>query len=190
MPSFKSTTLAVAAAFVAVAGADYVIDPTTVPLSTRKAWCADEKRTCPIICQQIDTRPAIVNDCDPEQLTYGCICGNGQQPNISEYTLTLPYFTCTEYGNQCVTACGQNNECSRACREDNPCGAQDPAPPNKTASETSASASATKSASDEIITNLGGDQKGAAASFGGVELGRQYGLAVVLGGFFAGFALL
>jgi len=35
MPSFKSTTLAVAAAFVAVARADYVIQPDSVPLSTR-----------------------------------------------------------------------------------------------------------------------------------------------------------
>lgn len=186
MPSFKSTTLAVAAAFVAVAHADYIIDPESVPLSTRKSWCVDEKRICPFICQQLDDRPVLVNDCDPEQLTYGCICGNGQQPNVSEYTLTLPYFTCTEYGSQCVKACGQDNECSRACREDNPCGAQDPTPPNKTVSETVATASSTKSADDEIITDLGQDSGAAPA----IEFARHYGLAVVLGGFFAGFALL
>ncbi|CAI4218636.1 unnamed protein product [Parascedosporium putredinis] len=186
MPSFRSTSLAVAAAFVAIANADYFIEPDSVPLSTRKAWCLDEKRICPIICRLVDDRPAMVNDCDPEALTYGCICGNGQQPNISEYTLTLPYFTCTEYGNQCVLACGQNNECSRACREDNPCGAQDPAPPNKTTSTTSSTATSTKSADDEVITNLGQDSGAAQAA----DLARHFGLAVVLGGFFAGFALM
>lgn len=94
MPSFKSTVFAVAAAFVATAHADYYVEPSSVPLATRstnfcypcspgntypavgdlasmltgnltEAWCADEKNTCPIICQQVEPRTTLVNDCDP-----------------------------------------------------------------------------------------------------------------------------
>lgn len=67
-------------------------------------------------------------------LTYGCVCADNKQPNISEYTLTLPYFTCTEWGTQCVAKCGSNNDCSRDCREKHPCGALNPQKPNETAS--------------------------------------------------------
>ncbi len=59
-------------------------------------------------------------------LSYGCLCGNNLQPNVSEYSLTLPYFVCTEWGTQCVNACGSDNTCASACRQDHPCGAQRP----------------------------------------------------------------
>jgi hypothetical protein len=128
---------------------------------------------------------------------------------MTEYTLTLPYFVCQEWGNQCVTACGGNNACASSCREDNPCGASDPA--KKTASTTGTSttkptASATNDEDDEdtIFTNSPGsddgdnnedssskpknvNEPGAAAALG---VGKAYGLAMVMGGLFAGFALL
>lgn len=123
-----------------------------------------------------------------DTLQYGCICGDGKQPNVSEYTLTLPYHTCTEYGNQCVENCEEHdNECARACREDHPCGAQDPQGPSGTASAAAPTSTDDDDGDDddEEFEPLGGE--GAA---GRVELGGTYGLFVVLGALFAGFGML
>ncbi|KAF7549159.1 hypothetical protein G7Z17_g6585 [Cylindrodendrum hubeiense] len=207
MPSVRSTVLAVAATLVAVAQADYVIDPDSVPLSQRQAWCASEKYTCPLICQQTGDGSTKVNECDPKSLTYGCICGNGQQPNVSEYSLSLPYFVCSEWGNQCVTACDGSNTCASACREDHPCGAQDPKKYNTTATATGTGVLATASATDDADTiytdvvdgdddsdddssdssSSSSDKSGSATA---LEAGRKWGLAVVMGSMFVGFALL
>jgi hypothetical protein len=213
MPSLRSSVLAVAAAFTAVANADYYIDPESVRLSIRENWCLNQKSTCPIICQQTEPRTTLVNECDPEQLTYGCLCGNNKRPNMTEYTLTLPYFVCQEWGNQCVTDCGGNNACESSCREDNPCGASDPAQQTGTTTGTSTSKPTASSTSDEddentIFTNSPGqdsdddddseddssnskpksvNEPGAAAA---LAVGKAYGLAIVMGGLFTGFALL
>ncbi|KAK0391637.1 hypothetical protein NLU13_1136 [Sarocladium strictum] len=210
MPSLRSSALAVAMAFAAIAHADYNIDPESVPLSKRQQWCQSETSTCPIICQQVEPRTTLVNDCEPETLTYGCLCGNNKRPNMTEYTLTLPFFVCQEWGNQCVTACNGNNACASACREDHPCGASDPAkqtPSTTGTSTTKPTASSTNDADDEntIFTNspgsgdnAGGQDNGSSKPTNGNEpgaaaalsVGKAYGLAMVMGGLFAGFALL
>lgn len=191
MLSFKSTVLAVAAAFVTIARAqeDYFIEPDSVPLSTRKAWCKDEKWTCPIICKQSDDRPVLENSCDPETLTYGCLCGDGKQPDMTLYTLTLPYFVCTEAGTQCVAACGQDNECSRVCREDNPCGAQDPSPPNSTRTGSAPKPTETED-EDQVFDGLDGDEGSGDEGASPAQFGRAYGLVAVMGSLFVGFAML
>ncbi|POR39598.1 Putative CDP-alcohol phosphatidyltransferase class-I family protein [Tolypocladium paradoxum] len=197
MPSFRSVALATAATFVAVAHADYVIDPKSVPLGTRQVWCTNEKNTCPLICQQMEPRTTLVNDCDPEQLTYGCLCGNNKRPNVSEYTLSLPYFICQEWGNQCVKKCGQSNTCASDCREKHPCGATDPKR-NNTTSTASGSGKPTASktdGSDTIFTDgPGGGSSGSKGDKSGasmaLEVGRTCGLAIVLTSLFASFALL
>ncbi|KAG9240763.1 hypothetical protein BJ878DRAFT_524340 [Calycina marina] len=86
------------------------------------------------------------NDCDPvrspshlpplpcfmtrdlqDTLVYSCICGNCSTPNAANFSQTIPFFECQEYGNQCVDAYGVvNTPCQSACRVDNPCGAQKP----------------------------------------------------------------
>ena len=91
--------------------------------------------SCPLICEQYKPGGTEINDCDPETLTYGCLCENGLQPNVSEYSLTIPYFTCTEWGNQCVTRCDGDARCASSCREDHPCGALNPTRANKTKSK-------------------------------------------------------
>ena len=106
---------------------------------------------------------------------------------MSEYTLTLPYHTCTEYGNQCVKNCeDHDNECARSCREDHPCGAQDPQSPSGTSSAAKPT-STDDDDDDEVFEGLAGDDEGVA---GRVEIGRTYGLFAVLGGLFVGFAML
>lgn len=121
-------------------------------------------------------------------LTYGCICGNGKQPNMSEYTLTLPYHTCTERNTQCVNNCDDHdNECARACREDHPCGAQDPQTPSGTVVAAKPTSTDDED-DDEVFEGMGGaDDEGTA---GRLDIGRAYGLCAVLGGLFVGFAML
>ncbi|KAK1972210.1 hypothetical protein LY78DRAFT_665470 [Colletotrichum sublineola] len=194
MPSFKSTLFAVAAAFVATAHADYFVEPDSVPLSTRKSWCQDQKYSCPVICDEVSTKPVEVNECDPQALTYGCICGDGNQPNMSEYSLTLPYHVCQEYGNQCVAKCGiGSNTCANNCRVDNPCGAQNPTRVNTTTTA-SATASATESA-NAVYTGIAGSPSGSGSGSGSsgaatLEMGRSAGLAVLVGGVIGGVAFL
>ena len=119
------------------------------------------------------------------------------KPNMSEFSLTIPYFTCREWGNQCVEACGTDSPCASSCREDNPCGAQDPQRFNE--SETSASGttkptgSASVTGDDQTIFT---DTPGSEDSEGGddsaaslLSLGRSYGLGAIFGGMFLTFAL-
>lgn len=105
----------------------------------------------------------------------------------------MPYFICQEFGNQCVKACGINNECSNDCRENNPCGASAPKRYNSTT--TASSPSATETNEDALYTDTPGgkskskkDKDNAAPAM--LDVGRTYGLAVVLGSMFVGFAML
>ncbi|KAJ3955679.1 hypothetical protein N0V92_007798 [Colletotrichum tropicale] len=169
MPSFKSTVFAVAAAFAAAAQADYVIEPKSVPLATRRL--------------------------PQNSLTYGCVCGDGNQPNMTEYSLTLPYHVCQEYGNQCVTKCGLGaNECASKCREDNPCGATNPTRANGTSTASGTATATSSSTSGAIFTGMAGDDgsSGSSGSSGAAALGmgREAGFAVLVGSILGGVALL
>ncbi|KAM0288108.1 hypothetical protein ACHAQH_000176 [Verticillium albo-atrum] len=210
MPSFKSTFLAVAAAFVATATAeDYWIDPETIQKPIRLSWCRDQRSSCPMICSQTSEGDPLVNDCDADALNYGCICSDGQKPNMTEYSLTLPYHVCTAWGQKCVSDCGNgNNACASSCREDNPCGATDPSRVNATESSASPTADATASQTSSgsaIFTGLAGsdsdnndnnddsssssnsDNDNDSAASG---LSRGLGLAALVGGLVGGFAVL
>lgn len=128
-------------------------------------------------------------------LTYGCLCADGTQPNVSEYSLTLPYFVCVEYGNQCVTACGSNNTCSDACRTDHPCGAQHPTTSNATATATATAASGTATSSADATVIYSGPAGQTGSSSGAArppsfETVRLYSTAGMLGLFSLGFAYL
>jgi len=195
MVSFRTTLLALAGA-VAVS-ADYYVTPDTVPISTRKAWCTQQRSMCKPICLDAGSNgEPEVNTCDADTLTYGCVCSDGKQPNVTEYTLTLPYYVCTEWGQQCIKNCNGNNQCQGDCTQKHPCGAQSPKTANKTRTTSSAVSSATAAPTDQTYSGLGdgsadsdssGKGKNAA---GALRLGDSYGLAVLAGGLFAGFAML
>lgn len=198
MVSIKTTFLALAAA-VAVS-ADYYVVPDSVPVATRKNWCQNEVSTCPLICQQVTPGTTLINDCDWETLTYGCVCGNNLQPNVSEYSLTLPYFVCQEWGNQCEKGCNGDNTCASACRQEHPCGAQRPKTNYTTTASTmqSTSSAGPTTTSNQVFDGIPGtsatatstpDQSDKSAATA-LTFGRGYGLAVVAGGIFAGFALV
>lgn len=111
---------------------------------------------------------------------------------MSEYTLTLPYYTCTEWGIQCVKLCGSNNGCAADCQQNHPCGAQHPIRVNATTTSKTASASAT--ATNEVFNGLsdgsGGNTGGGKNAAGVLRFGDSFGLAVVAGGLLAGFAVV
>lgn len=198
MPFYKA---AAAAALLLIIGAraQYTIDPNSVPIGTRDTWCTSQTSTCPLLCLQLPGSSSTTssNTCDATTLTYSCICGNGLSPNASEYSQTLPYYICTEWGQQCVAGCGTDNSCQSACVQNHPCGAQNPTRVNVTSSSSALTATATSSAGI-IYNGFGGSaatttastsskKSGAQAAF---NLGQSYSLAAILVGLFAGFALM
>jgi hypothetical protein len=96
-----------------------------------------------------------------------------------------------------VAACGSNNQCANDCREKHPCGAQHPTRVNQTTTSSTQTATATSSpsASNQVFSGLGdGSSSNAGAGNGNaagvLRFGDSYGLAVVVGGLFAGIAML
>ncbi|KAK0272356.1 hypothetical protein LTR35_012939 [Friedmanniomyces endolithicus] len=142
----------------------YSIDPNAVSNATRQVWCTSQQAQCPLIClQTANDASTQQNACDPTQLTYACICGNGLSPNISEYSQTLPFFLCQEWGNECVANCNGDNLCQSNCRSQHPCGAQNPTRQNTSTLSMSSS-----------TTQAGGSQTsggGAGATTSGVFSG-------------------
>lgn len=187
------------------------INPNSVPLATRDTWCTSQISACPLICTQETNGSAATysNTCDATTLDYSCVCSNGLSPNISEYSQTIPYFTCTESNNQCRLNCGiSNNACAAACVDDNPCGAQNPTRVNSTAATTGTAAATGASASGSgsatsVYSGFGGSAASSTGSSSSsssshsssganaaLNFGQIYGLGVVAAGIVTGFAVL
>lgn len=216
MPSFKNSVALVAGSLLLSVQAQqlyYPINITAVPLSTRTYWCQSQLTACPLLCLQNNgttDSTTTANDCDPTTLDFDCVCGNGLSPNASEYSQTIPYFECQEYGNECVANCGGDTSCESDCRTQNPCGAQNPTRVNvtsTTSSTTGPTSGASASGSAVVFNGFGGasstptsgssssgSSSGSSSSKSGaqaaVEVGRSYGLAIVFTGLFAGFAMI
>jgi len=155
MKTFTATALASAALLSLASAQDqYTINPDSVSEATRKVWCNSQTTQCPLICLQPPSETFTTNDntCDSETLQFSCECGDGLRPNVTQYTQTMPFFICQEWGNQCVTGCNGDNACSSSCRQDHPCGAQDPIKPNSSTISSTMSSSASRTASDAGAT--------------------------------------
>lgn len=181
------------------------IDPSSVDITTRDKWCDAQKASCPLLCLQIPGASAAPssNDCTPSSLAFSCVCSNGQQPNASQYSQTIPYFECTESNTQCANNCGQNSACVSSCRTSHPCGAQDPVRVNtSTISTMAATSSATgraaaTSGGSAVYTGFGSSSTSSSkpdnsskAQTIAIGIGRTYGLVLVLAGVFGGFTLM
>ncbi|KAL8949213.1 MAG: hypothetical protein Q9222_004663 [Ikaeria aurantiellina] len=177
------------------------IDPSTVDDDTKQKWCNDQQASCPLLClQQGASDTPSSNDCTAATLAYSCICSNGQQPNASEYSLTIPYYECTQSANLCVDNCPKGDSaCQSTCRTAHPCGAQNPTRVNTSTISSTMSATATggSAATDDAsaaytgfgaatTTGSGGGDSSDAGSLV-VGFGRSSGLAVVFVGISAGF---
>lgn len=162
-------------------------------------WCVQQKSSCPLICSQTDDRAPLVNECDADALTYGCLCGDNTKPNMSEYSLTIPYFVCREWGTQCVAACDDTDTpCQSSCQQDNPCGALDPERVNTTSTATTAAPTASQTEGENAIYSNapgGSDDEGGNGGNGDngaalLGLGEKYGFALIFGSLGLGFAML
>ena len=178
-------------------------------------WCTDQKASCPLLCLQIPGASAVPssNTCDDTSLSYSCVCSNGQSPNISQYSQTIPYYECTQAATNCVNNCAQGDtSCQSACRNDHPCGAQNPVRVNSSTLSAAASTSASgavATGSSEASTTTGSGGSDATAAFGGsgssstgtsdaagraqamaLGVGRTYGLALVLAAVGGGFVFI
>jgi len=205
MVSFRSSVAFAAMAMFSLSRGQtqYEIDPESVPIGTRDVWCQSQKAACPLLCLQnpkINDASTQQNDCDSKTLTYQCICGNGVQPDIGNFSQTIPFFKCQEYGNQCVNQCASaDTPCQSACRSDNPCGAQNPTRVNLTSSSTTMEATGTGTATNTggttVFTGLGGDSSSSSSSSSksgsqaALSIGHSYGIAVGFAGLIGGFAL-
>ncbi|KAH9840449.1 hypothetical protein Tdes44962_MAKER01649 [Teratosphaeria destructans] len=147
---FSPRTAALAACLLSTANAYHPIDPNSVSLTTRKSWCDSQVTQCPYLCSQYDVgQEAQTNNCNPDTLTYTCVCKNNIVPSASEFTLTLDYFVCQTWGQQCKEACNSVEACNVKCVEDMKCGAQNPRGANQSRpmnSATSAAAAVVSSA--------------------------------------------
>lgn len=184
------------------------IDPSTIPLATRDQWCSQQETSCPLICLQLPNGTASTqsNTCDASTLQYSCVCSDGQSPNSTEYSQTIPYFICTAYNTQCQNSCNGQSTCQAACVQDHPCGASEPKRYNVTSTSTSGTATATGTATntgsggDIVYTGFGtGSATTGGATSGGSsgivrpllsDLGQFFGLFTVVAGVLGGFALL
>ena len=131
-------------------------------------------------------------------LDFSCICSNGQQPNASQYSQTIPFYECTEAATQCVSRCASgDSSCQSACRADHPCGAQDPVRINTSITSTMAATSAAGSQTDTAASATGSvfgssSNSGAGPNAQALALGFgwTYGLAMVLAGVTGGFIFI
>ncbi|OAL07745.1 hypothetical protein IQ06DRAFT_14784 [Phaeosphaeriaceae sp. SRC1lsM3a] len=173
----------------------YTIDPNSVSTSDRDTWCSNQRAQCPLICLQqpgVTTMTTEANDCNPDDLTYSCVCDNGVSPNITMYSQTLPFYICQAWGTQCVANCGNGaSTCADKCRADHPCGAQSPyrgntsIPTMSTASRTASGTNAPTGSGAPATTggSTWSTQGGAAAGI------FAPGMAALAGSLFLGFAV-
>ncbi|MCJ1374765.1 hypothetical protein MMC20_005997 [Loxospora ochrophaea] len=193
MYSFKLVTLVTVALSNLVVSQSF--NASSVNSATKAQWCTQQKTSCPLLCTQIGATTAKVNNCTSSDLSYECLCNNGQSPNASQYSQTIPYFICTEENQQCETNCNGDSTCQSACQTDHPCGAQDPIRVNTTSTTAAAAATSTGTTTGATYNGFGGATTTAASAASrigalSVSLGQTYGLALIIAGFFAGFTLL
>ncbi|KJR85223.1 uncharacterized protein SPSK_09608 [Sporothrix schenckii 1099-18] len=130
---------------------NFTIDPSAVPLTQRSNWCSAQGNTCSTLC---DGNPK-ANSCDPNLLTFNCLCQNGTAPGLEYYTQTLPTFICQEAYSECNAANVGNAQGQKNCTTSiqDQCGSLNP--DNYTAVAASSSAPATSATATD---------KGASAS--------------------------
>ncbi|MCJ1238696.1 hypothetical protein MMC14_006687 [Varicellaria rhodocarpa] len=195
------TTLTVTLLTLATSIVSQTINPNSVDIAMRQQWCTTQEASCPLICLQLPgtTGQPTQNNCDVDTLVFSCVCNNGLQPNASQYSQTIPYFECTTFNSQCVTACAGDSTCAAACQTNHPCGAQNPIRVNltTTSSTMSVTAAASTAAGSGGYTGFGGSSAaptGSSDKSAGNNLvlgmGQVYGLGAIFVGFFGGFAFV
>ncbi|PKS10523.1 hypothetical protein jhhlp_002276 [Lomentospora prolificans] len=149
---------------------DFNIDPQSVDLPERGAWCMGERNTCDTLCPGSPKE----NTCDIETLNYSCTCNNGTEPGLKYYSSSLYSFVCQEAFKQCTDKNAGNPVELPKCKDEiqAKCGTLDATKlatatddASSTPTETGASTSSTDASSENSDTNNSGsnDESGASA---------------------------
>lgn len=184
------TALALASGLFTLASAQVYPEITAddVSNSTRQIWCDQQMGICPNLCQDQAHVDPINNDCWPEDLYYVCICVGGIRPNLSEYSLTIPYNLCKQSIQACADNCGNNQDCASLCFSGKKCGATNPRRVNTTSTSTTvsatSSATSTDSSTSTSTTNPFSDN-GMGVSI--TAFGSAYGVGAMIAGMAIGF---
>ncbi|KAL1882655.1 hypothetical protein Plec18167_003077 [Paecilomyces lecythidis] len=163
--------------------------------STEKAsWCTGQRNICPKIC----SGAAQTNTCDPDTLSFSCVCSDGSVPNSSEYKQSLPYFVCEANFGQCINNHPNDLDGQEQCKQqEKTCGKKDP--DSASSASTSSAAATTGAAATTLATSTttGGTVASTTAAkatastsssaASAVKLGQDYSAALLAGGLLAGF---
>ncbi|TKX25344.1 hypothetical protein C1H76_2577 [Elsinoe australis] len=192
---FYSSLLVAATAMTSMVAAQIQINPGSVPQTERNSWCDAQRNTCPLICNGTGTTS---NTCDPNQLTYNCVCTSGASPNVSDYQQTLPFFVCQTSIAQCITA-NTDAAAQSQCRAVT-CGSRNASAATTTTSS-SAAPSSTAASSTSAASSGGSSPSGSASSSASpaassgaamaLTVARDFGTPALLAGMLAifGFAM-
>jgi len=171
-------------------------DKDSVSDSLKTFWCQQQVSACPLLCGDRETT-TLRNECYPDNLYYDCTCGDGKSPDLSLYSQTIPYFTCSNVVEGCVNNCAGNGLCGQKCREDKPCGAQGDPRKNKTTTKNGSTMTSTTSTAlptetfeagfGSTKTDVSKDKNSGASSM--LSFKSSYGLATVIVGLAAGFTI-
>jgi hypothetical protein len=125
-------------------------NPDDIDINIRNLWCVNQQEACPALCQDQEQVGAMANDCDPETLEFQCLCENNKSPNMTEYSMTIPYHLCKQSITDCVANCGNGEAvCSDLCFTGKKCGATAPTRHNSTTTSSSPTPSKTSNTDDE-----------------------------------------
>ncbi|KAF8456283.1 hypothetical protein BGX38DRAFT_1127569, partial [Terfezia claveryi] len=157
--------------------------------STREIWCDQQIGICPNLCQDQAHVDPIHNDCWPDDLYYECICAGNIKPNLSEYSLTIPYNLCMQSKQACADNCGNNQDCANLCFSGKQCGASDPRRVNSTSTSTSLSATgtATNTGSSTSTSTSKGNPFSGSGSASLTAFGSAYGVGAMIACMVVGF---
>jgi len=134
MKTFAPILLA-SASFIGLSSAQVYppVNPDDIDINIRNLWCVNQQEACPALCEDQEQVSATTNDCDPETLTFECLCENNVSPNMTEYSMTIPYHLCQQSITNCVANCGNGEAvCSNLCFTGKKCGASAPTLHNST----------------------------------------------------------
>ncbi|KAK6538002.1 hypothetical protein TWF694_010895 [Orbilia ellipsospora] len=141
----------------------YVPDPKDIDLLTKQTWCSDQVASCGLLCLDQNSGGGYTNSCDPDDLSWQCVCADGTVPNATQYTQTIPYFICIDEVQGCVNNCPQADAtCSQGCVNGKVCGATDPkkvTTTSKSGSNHAATSTGAPAASGTSGSSNGGDDK-------------------------------
>ncbi|KAF4446632.1 pci protein [Fusarium austroafricanum] len=123
---------------------DMTIDPNSVDLATRSAWCGAQQNTCDTLCKD-DTNK---NGCTESDLKWECTCSsNSSTPGLQYYTQTMPTFICQQLFSQCISQNTGSSSGQRDCKNkiEAKCAKQNP-PKNVASNDDDTSSTASESA--------------------------------------------